>query len=90
LQLWTELLQETDRVPLYGSPCKKRAFGFGGSGSYRCRGGKTDGFRPAKDCKYIRLAHDAGLGCGDVRQIEIVGDVDALNENWNFVGPIKK
>jgi len=69
---------------------KNVAFGFGGSGSYRCRGGKTDGFDPLKDCKYIRLAHDAGLGCGDVRQIEIVGDVDALNENWNFVGPYKK
>jgi len=51
---------------------------------------KLMGFDPLKDCKYIRLAHDAGLGCGDVRQIEIVGDVDALNENWNFVGPYKK
>ncbi|HHY25117.1 MAG TPA: DUF362 domain-containing protein, partial [Clostridiaceae bacterium] len=48
------------------------------------------GFDPLKDLKYIRLAHDAGLGCGDVSQIEIVGDLDALDEKWNFVGPFKK
>lgn len=40
--------------------------------------------------KFIRLAHDLGLGCGDPRQIEIVGDVSAAAENWNFVGPFKK
>jgi hypothetical protein len=40
--------------------------------------------------KYIRLAHDLGLGCGNPREIEIVGDVDAADENWNFVGPFKK
>jgi len=40
--------------------------------------------------KFIRLAHDAGLGCGDPRQIEIVGDEDAARENWRFVGPFKK
>ena len=31
------------------------------------------GFDPLS-IKYIRLAHDAGLGCGDPREIEIVGD----------------
>src|SRR5262249_41774743 len=31
-----------------------------------------------------------GLGCGDPRQIEIVGDQAAAAENWNFVGPFKK
>jgi len=40
--------------------------------------------------KFIRLAHDAGLGCGDPRQIEIVGDQDAARENWRFAGPFKK
>jgi uncharacterized protein (DUF362 family) len=40
--------------------------------------------------KYIRMAHDLGLGCGDPRDIEIVGDQDAAKENWNFVGPFKK
>lgn len=40
--------------------------------------------------KFIRLAHERGLGCGDPREIEIVGDVDAAEENWNFVGPFKK
>ena len=48
------------------------------------------GFDPLKDLKFVRLAHDLGLGCGDVRDIEIVGDVDALNENWNFEGPFKE
>jgi len=40
--------------------------------------------------KFIRLAHEKGLGCGDTCKIEIVGDVDAANENWHFVGPFKK
>ena len=39
--------------------------------------------------KYIRLAHDLGLGCGDPRQIEIAGDAGAAAENWNFVGPFR-
>jgi len=40
--------------------------------------------------KFIRLAHDKGLGCGDPRDIEIVGDEDAAAENWHFNGPFKK
>jgi uncharacterized protein (DUF362 family) len=40
--------------------------------------------------KFIRLAHDAGLGCGDPREIEIVGDLEAAKEDWHFVGPFKK
>jgi hypothetical protein len=40
--------------------------------------------------KFIRLAHDLGLGCGDPREIEIVGDVEAGAQNWHFVGPYKK
>lgn len=32
----------------------------------------------------IFLSHEYGLGIGDPREIEIVGDVDAVNENWNF------
>jgi uncharacterized protein (DUF362 family) len=40
--------------------------------------------------KYIRLAHEQGLGCGDPREIEIVGDQSAAHENWHFVGPYKK
>ncbi len=39
--------------------------------------------------KYIRLAHDLGLGCGDPREIEITGDLEAANENWQFTGPFK-
>ena len=34
---------------------------------------KLMGFDPMK-IKFIRMAHDMGLGCGDPREIEIVGD----------------
>jgi len=51
---------------------------------------KLMGFDPLKDIKFIRLAHERGLGCGDVREIEIVGDLDAAEENWHFDGPFKK
>ncbi len=40
--------------------------------------------------KFIRLAHELGLGCGDPREIEVVGDLDAANENWHFRGPFEK
>ena len=40
--------------------------------------------------KFIRLAHELGLGCGDPRDIEIVGDTEAAAENWHFDGPFKK
>ena len=43
---------------------------------------KLMGFDPLA-IKYIRLAHDHGLGVGDPRDIEIVGD-DISNENWGF------
>lgn len=48
------------------------------------------GFDPLKDLKFVRLAHELKLGCGDPREIEIVGDTDAANENWHFVGPFQK
>lgn len=51
---------------------------------------KLMGFDPLRDVKYIRLAHDLGLGCGDPRDIEIVGDEDAAAENWDFDGPFKE
>jgi uncharacterized protein (DUF362 family) len=40
------------------------------------------GFDPLK-IAYIRLAHEQGLGCGDPREIEMVGD-DVTGENWGF------
>jgi uncharacterized protein (DUF362 family) len=39
---------------------------------------------------YIRIAHERGLGCGDPRDIEIVGDEAAARERWNFVGPFQR
>ena len=48
------------------------------------------GFDPLRDLKFVRLAHERGLGCGDPRDIEIVGDVEAGKQNWHFVGPFKK
>lgn len=47
------------------------------------------GFDPLQ-IKYIRLAHERGLGCGDPRDIRIVGDEAAGRENWHFSGPFKK
>jgi uncharacterized protein (DUF362 family) len=41
------------------------------------------GFDPMR-IDYIRLAHEAGLGIGDPREIELVGDSDLGNESWNF------
>lgn len=50
---------------------------------------KLMGFDPLSDIKYIRMAHEMGLGVGDVRDIEFVGDEEAAKENWNFEGPFK-
>jgi uncharacterized protein (DUF362 family) len=48
------------------------------------------GFDPLKDLAYIRLAHERGLGCGNPRDIRIVGDQAAAEDNWQFVGPFKE
>jgi uncharacterized protein (DUF362 family) len=40
------------------------------------------GFDPMS-IAYIRLAHEAGLGVGDLREVEVVGD-DISGENWGF------
>ncbi|MGB8318230.1 MAG: DUF362 domain-containing protein, partial [Ignavibacteriaceae bacterium] len=40
--------------------------------------------------KFIRIANEMGLGCGDPREIEIVGDPKAVKTNWHFTGPFKK
>ena len=50
---------------------------------------KMMGFDPLS-IRYIRLAHDAGLGCGDPRGITIVGDQDAAEASWHFTGPFEK
>ena len=42
------------------------------------------GFNPM-DIKFIRLAHEAGLGSGDIDQIEVVGE-DISEVNWRFKG----
>jgi uncharacterized protein (DUF362 family) len=44
---------------------------------------KLMGFDPLS-IDYIRLAHEDRLGVGDPRQIEVVGDRDAAQENWHF------
>ena len=44
---------------------------------------KLMGFDPLT-IPYIRLAHDAGLGVGDPREIELQGDADLANESWGF------
>jgi uncharacterized protein (DUF362 family) len=44
---------------------------------------KLQGFNPM-DLKFIRLAHELGLGVGDPKEIEIVG-ADVSAEDWGFV-----
>ncbi len=48
---------------------------------------KLMGFDPLS-IKFIRLAHEEGLGVGDLSQIELVGD-DITGVNWRFEGPSK-
>ena len=43
---------------------------------------KMMGFEPLK-IKFIKMAHDKGLGMGDVKQIELVGE-DISNVNFGF------
>lgn len=40
------------------------------------------GFDPL-ELKFIRLAHERGLGCGDIKKIEVVGE-DISEVNWHF------
>ena len=42
------------------------------------------GFDPMS-IKFIRLGHELGLGCGDIEQIEVVGE-DVSEVNWHFKG----
>ena len=42
------------------------------------------GFDPLSDIAFIRLAHERGLGVGDLREIELAGDVDLAHESWGF------
>ena len=45
---------------------------------------KMMGFDPM-GIKFIRLAHERGLGCGDLSQIEVVGE-DISQVDWQFTG----
>ena len=45
---------------------------------------KLMGFDPM-DIPFIRIAHEMGLGCGVVKDIELVGE-DVGDVNWGFTG----
>ena len=45
---------------------------------------KMMGFDPMS-IKFIRLAHERGLGCGDISEIQIEGE-DISGVNWQFTG----
>ncbi len=34
--------------------------------------------------RFVRRAHERGIGVGDPREIKFIGDTDAAEENWNF------
>lgn len=44
---------------------------------------KLQGFDPLS-LPFIRLAHERGLGVGDPREIEIVGELELAEESWGF------
>jgi hypothetical protein len=44
---------------------------------------KIMGFEPMS-LPFIKMAHDEGLGCGDIDQIEFVDEDGIAKENWNF------
>ena len=45
---------------------------------------KMMGFDPM-GIEFIRLAHERGLGCGDVSEIQVLGE-DISQVNWQFSG----
>ncbi|MCS7219709.1 MAG: DUF362 domain-containing protein [Anaerolineae bacterium] len=45
---------------------------------------KIQGFNPM-DIPFIRIAHEMGLGVGDPREIEVVGEPQIADESWGFV-----
>jgi uncharacterized protein (DUF362 family) len=45
---------------------------------------KLQGFDPLS-LDFIRIAHEKGMGVGDPREIEIVGDEEAAHEDWGFI-----
>ncbi len=50
---------------------------------------KLMGFDPMVDLKFIRLAHEHGLGVGNPSEIEIVGD-DIRGVNFGFRGSLNE
>jgi hypothetical protein len=50
---------------------------------------KMMGYNPM-DLKFIRTAHELGLGCGKPEEIEIVGDKEAAAQNWHFTNPTEE
>ena len=40
--------------------------------------------------RYIKTAHELGLGVGDPAEIELVGDADLASQSWHFDGPFKE
>jgi hypothetical protein len=50
---------------------------------------KMMGFDPMSDLKFIRLAHENGLGVGRPGEIEVVGE-DIRNVNFGFRGSLEE
>jgi uncharacterized protein (DUF362 family) len=49
--------------------------------------GHLMGFDPLRDLPFVQLAHERGLGCGEIGEIEVVGDPQIMDEEWQFQGP---
>ncbi len=50
---------------------------------------KLMGFDPLADVKFLRLAHERGLGVADMREIRLVGEPELLERPWHFRGPYR-
>lgn len=46
------------------------------------------GYEPLRDLSALRLAHERGLGVGDLRAVTLVGDVALLDECWGGLLPV--
>jgi uncharacterized protein (DUF362 family) len=70
--------------PRIMQPVKKNVFlASGDQVAVDAVAAKIMGFDPMQ-IKYLRLAHERGLGTARPEEIEIVGDTDIFKENWGF------
>ena len=71
------LRRRRPRAAVHDAARQERDSGQQRPGGDRRRGGEADGLQPARRSSSSAWRTTPGLGCGDPREIEIVGDVEA-------------